>query len=419
MDFTTSQLNVREFIRQNVPESLQRDEHINVLLDVIAIAYGDVIESDDTLKTLISIDNVPEEYLEDLGQLLGYEMDMTLDSQYQRLYMKQFLSSRKRRGTALGLKVVGASYSKDAQSFLESGTANDIEVVEYGINDQNYVPGVKEIWQPGTIAVTLMDGAQFVKQKLLAMTPAGIKLNLNTRQQVDIDRQAILKVNGYMAENTLNSWAALHPLFSEIQAIPLQWIFGLTLDEIAKKFYVEVGTDVTNMKEYFVTPNFKANSSDITTYEDLAKITVGLLAKSSSYSVDGIVGVSNGFPLESEFYLLGNLFPKTISQIEADTSIHRIVISENSTSDTTLKTSLSGTSFTASGNVSTNEYDRLLSVPSTIKQREVECDRLSRANLHFGVASGVNRLVEYFTQRIDDIKVGQFMPEADITYSYR
>lgn len=415
IQLTPRQQQIKKFIKGNLPEVMLREDHIKVLLELVAKSFGDSLESDDLLKTLISIDNIPNEYLADLAQTLGYELDKTLEPQYQRFFMKKFLATRKQRGTALSLKIVGASYAKDAMSYLQSGIPNDIEVVEYGLNDQHYQVGKKEIWKPGVIAVTLLENSNIVKEELLAVTPAGVKLNLNVRQQIDIEKQAVPKIiKSDVYETLLNIYSAMHlDPFSEVANISMKSLGNMTMNQIDEMFRIIIGTDIFTVLESFADAAPIPGSSNLYNLSNIFAET-NMRAKHSSVTPHHLLRVMPFVDASSPLLVMKDLEGLTVEEVAELLSKQRAgAMRESSSLSKAVVEMFAKESFRQTTNILKVSGD-----VASSKEGEYSTDTISGATNGFALESSFYPIGNIWDVRVGELGKLERLVESANTESY-
>lgn len=175
--YSAYQWRVRDFINQNMPDNIKNNEELKVLLDLIAITFGDIWEDDEEIYTLVDVDDMPEEYLEPYGQSIGYTYDPYVASSLQRFYMKRYLKNQRWRGTLKSIKTVITSYAIDEESYFENDLLSNVKIYEYG-DGQSYTPLEGELWGPGAITIITPRPLYLLYDKLLEVLPGGVRLSL-------------------------------------------------------------------------------------------------------------------------------------------------------------------------------------------------------------------------------------------------
>ncbi len=210
---TESQGLMRKFILDgNIPDHIANDEFIDIIITLLAIVFGNIRDSDELIFNLSDIDDIPDEYLRDLSALIGYEFDDTIETYFQRLYIKKFLALKRIRGTPLSLKMVAASFAQDEEGYFLNPSIDDIQLIEYGVNDQNYAEGESETWKPGCMVLILPEGADIVRKKIFEVLPAGTKLSYYLRQFVGPPPPVNYKVRYYELYISYTGYAPYFPI---------------------------------------------------------------------------------------------------------------------------------------------------------------------------------------------------------------
>lgn len=168
---------IRQYLLENMPDFMLIDEDISVVRELLAYVFGDIWAKDEALYDLGDLDTVPEEYLPGLSSLIGYKYDNSIMQEFQRFYIKRFLEIRRSRGNEKSIKVMLSSFNRSESDFFSDPYTPEIEMYEYGINDQGYTPPEGIEWKKGCVAILLPIGAKTVElDRVQTVIPAGIKI---------------------------------------------------------------------------------------------------------------------------------------------------------------------------------------------------------------------------------------------------
>lgn len=236
---------MEKYIHRSVPEYVTRDNHIAVLLKLMAIVQGDTNSKDEALLDLIDVEKCPVEYLGFLAYLVGYEMEETLDPNYQRMYIKRFLDTQRKRGTRQSIKNIAASFAQTEQSYRDTRLLNDIEVIEYGINDEGFNPG-GSVWKPGTMFVKLRQGSQIVRDKITKVIPAGTRLIMGSIQDIELPVDHGPKIQS-LYDTHISSSVIVFPPTTEF--LTLDELRYRTIEQIHKMFQYTLGMSLTSHRQ--------------------------------------------------------------------------------------------------------------------------------------------------------------------------
>jgi hypothetical protein len=117
---------------KNTLSSVVTDDDLNIMIELIAMIFGDLYMRSKTLPWEINIDRCPDDNLEALSTIIGYRWNTGVTPDGQRESIKLYCLIRRWRGTKFGLENLIRVFGQDEHSYYSSADLRGVEVIEYG-----------------------------------------------------------------------------------------------------------------------------------------------------------------------------------------------------------------------------------------------------------------------------------------------
>jgi len=189
-ELTKDQKFIFDYLMKTTPEFLNQSEDFQVFLLLMSLVFGDTRTKLNDWWKLVDIDECPEEFLPLLAGLIGYEWDYRLSGDEQRLLIKNFLHTYRRRGTIQSIVNVVRLVGQTQTSFYTNANLAEVYVKEYGIHSDPLLEADPQ-WGPGVILVSIPENAYIVRDYLPLVVPAGVKVLFEQRYTIPLTRVMI------------------------------------------------------------------------------------------------------------------------------------------------------------------------------------------------------------------------------------
>ena len=149
------------------------DDDLNIIVELIAMLFGDLYMRAKVLPWQINVDRCPDEHLQALSSIIGYRWNDGLTADQQRESIKLFCLIRRWRGTNFGLANLIRVFGQDVASFYSSSDLRGVEIIEYGSGG---VDTVEPNMYPGDIKIRIPELSTILRDSIFDTKLAGTRL---------------------------------------------------------------------------------------------------------------------------------------------------------------------------------------------------------------------------------------------------
>ena len=149
------------------------DDDLNIIVELIAMLFGDLYMRAKVLPWQINVDRCPDEHLQALSSIIGYRWNDGLTADQQRESIKLFCLIRRWRGTNFGLANLIRVFGQDVTSFYSSSDLRGVEIIEYGSGG---VDTVEPNMYPGDIKIRIPELSTILRDSIFDTKLAGTRL---------------------------------------------------------------------------------------------------------------------------------------------------------------------------------------------------------------------------------------------------
>ena len=158
---------------KNTLSSVVTDWDLDIMVELVAMIFGDLYLRAETLPWMIDIDKCPDEYLEALSSLIGYRWNNCVTPDAQRESVKLYCLIRRWRGSKFGLENLIRVFGQDTKTYYSSADLRGVEIIEYGSGGpETTEPNM----YPGDIKVRIPELSKILRDSIFDTKLAGTRL---------------------------------------------------------------------------------------------------------------------------------------------------------------------------------------------------------------------------------------------------
>lgn len=163
---------VYEYLKYHL-SNVMTDADLDIIVKIIAEIFGDLFMRTGLLPWQIDTHKCPNEYLKDLGSLIGYRWNDSLTDEQQRIGIDMYCLIRRNRGTKFGLENLIRSFGQTMKQFYSSSDLRGVEIIEYGSGGADTV---EPNMFPGDIIVKIPEMSTILRDSIYDTKLAGTRL---------------------------------------------------------------------------------------------------------------------------------------------------------------------------------------------------------------------------------------------------
>lgn len=163
---------VYEYLKYHL-SNVMTDADLDIIVKLITEIFGDLFMRTGLLPWQIDTHKCPDEYLKDLGSLIGYRWNDSLTYEQQRVGIDMYCLIRRNRGTKFGLENLIRSFGQTLKQFYSNADLRGVEIIEYGSGGADTI---EPNMFPGDIVVRIPEMSTILRDSIFDTKLAGTRL---------------------------------------------------------------------------------------------------------------------------------------------------------------------------------------------------------------------------------------------------